>query len=126
MKQNLNILIAASMLLNSGFFIYAMGQRVQGNIVSQTAISTRQKALINVVKHVKSDTCWRSHSKIIYKLGDVLPLPGSSTGKIPTSCIYVPATKQFLDVAYSESELQVQQVFSIREVQNQKSIKENN
>jgi hypothetical protein len=123
MKLNLKAIFLTAALVNLATFGYCLSQQVSQNISSKTAITVRQKALINIAKHVKADTCWKNNSKQVFKLGDVISLQGTDTGKIPTSCIYVPKTKQFLSVSYSSDELLVQHIFSIREVQFQKTVK---
>ncbi len=123
MKLNLKAIFVTAALVNLGTFGYAVSQQVSQNISSKTAITVRQKALINIAKHVRADTCWTNNSKQVFKLNDVISLAGTDTGKIPTSCVYVPKTKQFLSVAYSSDELQIQHIFSIREVKFQKSVK---
>lgn len=97
------------------------GNQIKNNVTSQTAITARQSALLNIAKHVLSDTCWSYSANQKIKIGDPIILKGSATGKIPTSCIYNPQTKQFVEVGYLDSELQAIRIFSIKEVQSAKS-----
>ena len=99
--------------------------------VSISNLSARQKALANIANHVKSKSCWHETSDIPYKIGDPLITKGTQTGQIPTSCFIVTGiesglvsdSKQYLEVAYKNSELQVIRIFSNQELQNQLSIK---
>jgi hypothetical protein len=95
---------------------------ISRNVSSQQASSARSTALLNIAKHVMSDTCWKSPQKTSFKVGDPITTNGTTTGKIPTSCMYAPKSKQFLEIGYIDQELVVVRVFSIKEVQAGKSI----
>ncbi|RUT02727.1 hypothetical protein DSM106972_056470 [Dulcicalothrix desertica PCC 7102] len=126
LKKHLNTIILVGVLGNFSIFSYGMTQQISANVSSQTAISSRQRALVNIAKHVKSDTCWQNKANYPLKINDVIAVEGTETGKIPTSCVYVPKTKQFLNVVYSNGEVTVTRIFSIKEVQNQLSMKGDN
>jgi hypothetical protein len=126
MKQYVNTFIMTGMALNLMCFAFATSQKVSGNITSKTALNEQQQSLVIIAKHARSDTCWKQNTKALAKIGDIVEVPGTITGKVPTSYFYNPTTKQFLYVAYNQSELTIQRIFSIREVRNQLSIKESN
>lgn len=120
MKQ-IQPLIFGAFAVNAACLAVVGGLQVSKNIGSQTALTARQAALTNVAKHVIADSCWSHPTDTKLKIGDPVILPGSATGKIPTSCVYVPKTKQFAEVAYQNSELIAFRIFSIKEVQAAKS-----
>lgn len=107
--------------LNMLSFGVVGGLQINKNVSSKTAVTARQQAVLNIAKHVLSDSCWNYPAYYRLKIGDPIITRGTETGKIPTSCIYSPNTKQFAEVGYLNSELQVIRVFSIKEVQNAKS-----
>ena len=114
-------LIFGAFALNAVSFAVVGGFQISKNVNSTTATTARQAALSNIAKHVISDTCWQHPTDSKLKIGDPVILAGTETGKIPTSCMYAPQTKQFVEVAYENSELQVIRAFSIKEVQAAKS-----
>jgi hypothetical protein len=63
-----------------------------------------------------------TNQDIFFKIGDSVVTQGSETGKLATSCIYSKKSRQFLEVAYLDQELEVIRVFSRKEVQAAKSI----
>lgn len=89
---------------------------------SQTAIATRKQGLETIAKHLKARTCWSDQSEKPFKLGDAVITEGSQNGRLPTECIFAPKPQQFLQVAYTNGELKVIQVYSRQEVRNQLSI----
>lgn len=111
-----------SILLNSAVFGLVTCANVNKNVSSQNASSSRNTALVNITKHVLSDTCLITNQDIFFKIGDSVVTEGSSTGKLATSCIYAKKSKQFLEVAYLDQELEVIRIFSRKEVQAAKSI----
>lgn len=113
--------ILGAFAVNAVSFAVVGGFQVSKNVNSTTATTARQAALSNIAKHVLSDTCWSHSADSKLKIGDPIILPGTETGKIPTSCMYAPKTKQFVEVAYQNSELQVIRAFSIKEVRAAKS-----
>ena len=119
--KHLKPLIFGAFAINVVSFAVVGGLQVSRNISSTTALTARQSALKNIAKHNISDTCWEYPSRYKLKIGDPVILAGTETGKIPTSCVYVPGTKQFLEVGHLNSELQVIRAFSIKEVQAAKS-----
>ena len=125
--KHIQPLIFGAFAANIAAFAVVGGLQVSKNIGSQTAITARQAALTNIAKHVIADSCWSHPTDTKLKIGDPVILPGTATGKIPTSCMFAPKTKQFLEVAYQNSELIAFRIFSIKEVQAAKSqIKANN
>ncbi len=119
--KHIQPLIFGAFAVNVAAFAVVGGLQVSKNINSQTALTARQSALNNVAKHVIADSCWNHPTDTKLKIGDPVILPGTDTGKIPTSCMYAPKTKQFVEVAYQNSELIVFRAFSIKEVQSAKS-----
>ena len=119
--KHLKSLIFGGFAVNALSLLVVTGFQISRNVASTTAITARQAALINIAKHTISDTCWKHPSDTKLKIGDPVILPGTETGRIPTSCMYAPNTKQFLEVGYLSSELQVIRAFSIKEVQSAKS-----
>lgn len=119
--KSLTPIIVGSFILSLVPAAYVLKQHIAGDIKSKTAISFRQKAVINIAKHVLSDTCWQYRAKFPLKIGDAITFKGSTTGKVPTSCAYSPNTKQFVEIGYLDGELQAVRIFSIKEVQNAKS-----
>ena len=119
--KHLKPLIFGAFAVNVVSFAVVGGFQISKNVNSTTATTARQAALSNVARHVLSDTCWSHPTDTKLKIGDPVILPGTETGKIPTSCMYAPQTKQFVEVAYQNSELQVIRAFSIKEVQSAKS-----
>lgn len=98
-------------------------QHIARNVTSNTARMARDKALDTVARHVDSRSCWVKKSRTIpYKIGDSVLFPGTHTGQIPTTCVKVPRTGQYLEVAYLGSELQVIRSFSQTEIDRQLSI----
>lgn len=123
-NQNLNaqVILGAGLSILCG--VYALFNHFNTSRISKENLTARQLALINIAKHVKSESCWQEESNIPYKIGDPFITPGTDTGRIPTSCVFVIGVNQYLEVAYKNSELQVIRIFSVREVKNQLSIKE--
>lgn len=119
--KHLKSIILGAFAMNIASFAVVGGLQVSRNVSSTTALTARQSALKNIAKHNLSDTCWRYPSNHKLKIGDPVLTSGSETGKIPTSCVYAPGAKQFLEVGYLDSELQVIRAFSIKEVQAAKS-----
>ena len=119
--KHLQPLIFGAFATNILAFAVVGGLQVSKNINSQTAITARQAALTNVAKHVMAESCWKYPSDYKLKIGDPIITKGTQTGKIPTSCVYSPKTKQFVEVGYLNSELQAIRIFSIKEVQAAKS-----
>lgn len=117
----LKTLVIGAFTLNLTCVGIVAGNQIKNNVTSQTAITARQSALLNIAKHVLSDTCWNYSTNQKIKIGDPIILKGSATGIIPTSCVYNPKTKQFVEVGYLDSELQAIRIFSIKEVQSAKS-----
>ncbi|MGB3652087.1 MAG: hypothetical protein WBA41_12860 [Rivularia sp. (in: cyanobacteria)] len=117
----LNVAIMGAFTVNMLSFGVVGGLQINKNVSSKTAVTARQQAVLNIAKHVLSDSCWNYPADYRLKIGDPIITRGTETGKIPTSCIYSPNTKQFAEVGYLNSELQVIRVFSIKEVQNAKS-----
>lgn len=93
---------------------------MSSNLSSQNKELARKKGLQIVADHVLSSTCWFNKRNIPYKIGDLLEVDGTKEGKIPTSCIYAKKTRQYLQVAYSGGILQVQNIFSKKEIEAQK------
>ncbi|MEO0839066.1 MAG: hypothetical protein AAF063_09210 [Cyanobacteria bacterium J06643_5] len=100
---------------------YVGSQHIAKNLSSKNQISARQEAALNIAKHVISDTCWSYNADDKLKIGDRVLVKGSETGKIPTSCVYNKPTKQFVEVAYLDKELQAIRIFSIKEIQASRS-----
>lgn len=116
-------LIAVGAVVNFACLGYVTCSQVWSNVTSQTQQQTRVRDLALIARHVRSETCWFNRSKLPFKLNDSIDVAGSEDGKLPTSCIYAPVAKQYLKVGYLDGQLQVLQVFSPKEVQNQLSIK---
>ena len=87
---------------------------------SLALITQRIQALDTIAKHHMAGTCWEVDDKI-YKLGDVLEIPGSADSKSPTSCFYS-KKGQVLHGAYENGLLTVKQVYSKRELYSQISV----
>lgn len=117
----LNVAIIGAFAVNMLSFGVVGGLQIKRNVTSQTATTARQQAVLNIAKHVLSDSCWNYKADYRLKIGDPIITRGTETGKIPTSCIYSPKTQQFAEVGYLNSELQVIRIFSIKEVQSAKS-----
>ena len=111
-----------SILVNGVVFGLVTCANVNKNVSSQNASTSRNTALMNITKHVLSDTCLITNQDIFFKIGDSVVTQGSETGKLATSCIYSKKSRQFLEVAYLDQELEVIRVFSRKEVQAAKSI----
>ena len=124
--KHLKPLIWGTAIVNGFCFFVVVGQLVSKQVQSKTAITGRQSALVNVVKHVKSDSCWLDDSDVPFKIGDPVITPGSESGRIPTSCVRVPKVSQYLEVAYKNGELIAKRIFSDKEVRSQLSIEEQN
>ncbi len=97
---------------------------IQSRLDSQNLLTTRQQGLKTLAQHFKSDTCWSIKSKEPFKLGDLVNVPGSMIGKIPTECVKSPKTQQILQVTYFGDQLVVKNVYSPKELRSQLSIKE--
>jgi hypothetical protein len=120
MKFASNPLIKPLLALNAIALICASTVVVSTRVRSDTALVKRSKGLEIIANHVLSRSCWKSEEREPFKIGDRIIMNGS--GKIPTSCIYSPATKQFLQVGYLNGELQVLNIFSVQETKNQISL----
>ncbi|KOP23481.1 hypothetical protein AMR41_26235 [Hapalosiphon sp. MRB220] len=92
---------------------------VSERVRSDTSLTKRSKGLEILANHVLSKSCWTSFAEDPYKISDVITTNGSVKGRIPTSCIFVPATQQFLQVGYLNGDLQVLHVYSRQELKNQ-------
>ena len=121
LKNKLSLQIWGTTLISVGCSVVALVLVFSKESVSHQQLTARQKALVNITKHVKSETCWTDNSDVAYKIGDPLITPGSETGKIPTSCVIAPKVNQYLEVAYKDSELQVIRIYSGKEVNAQLS-----
>jgi hypothetical protein len=119
-------LICIGAALNIICLGYITCNQVWSSVTSKNQIQARSKGLITIAQHVKSETCWFNQSGTAFKIGDSVNLAGTQNGRIPTSCIIAPKTKQYLQVGYLENDLQVTQIYSPKEIQNQLSIKEDN
>lgn len=122
MKNKLSPRIWGTTFISIGCAVVALGLVFSKESASVQQITARQKALVNIAKHVKSETCWLDDSDVVYKIGDPLITPGSETGRIPTSCVIASHVGQYLEVAYKNSELQVTRIYSEKEVNSQLSI----
>ena len=107
--------------VNLASFAVVGGFQISRNVSSTTAITARQAAVLNIAKHVLSDSCWEYPADIRLKIGDPIITKGSATGELPTSCVYAPNTKQFIEAGYLNNELQAIRIFSIKEVQSARS-----
>lgn len=119
-------IIAVATAVNISCLGYVFANSIWANVNSQAQQQTRVRDLALIARHVKSETCWFSKNNTPFKLHDAINVAGSEDGTIPTSCIYAIATKQYLKVGYLNGKLQVLQVFSPKELQNQLSIKGEN
>ena len=117
----LNVAIIGAFAVNMLSFGVVGGLQIKSNVTSKTATTARQHAVLNIAKHVLSDSSRNYKADYRLKIGDPIITRGTETGKIPTSCIYSPKTQQFAEVGYLNSELQVIRIFSIKEVQSAKS-----
>ncbi|NJM19900.1 MAG: hypothetical protein HC907_14985 [Richelia sp. SM1_7_0] len=115
----LNPLIMGAFAVNVASFAVVGGLQISRNVTSTTSITARQSAVLNIAKHVLSDSCWEYQADNRLKIGD--PIITKSSGKLPTGCVYSPQTKQFIEVGYLSGELQAIRIFSIKEVQSAKS-----
>ncbi len=109
--------------VNAVCLLVVGGNSVAQQVSSQNQLTARRQGLEAIAKHIKADTCWSNNAEIPFKLGDEITLKGTADGKIPTECIRVPKTAQYLQVAYSGGILRVNQAYSNTEVRNQLSIK---
>ena len=107
--------------INLASFAVVGGFQISRNVSSTTATTARQSAVLNIAKHVLSDSCWEYPADIRLKIGDPIITKGSATGELPTSCVYSPNTKQFIEAGYLSGELQAIRIFSIKEVQSARS-----
>ncbi|MCP6758357.1 MAG: hypothetical protein NHB32_06150 [Fischerella sp. CENA71] len=114
-----NPAIKPLLALNAAALICTSVVVVSDRVRSDTSLTKRSKGLEILANHVLSKSCWSSFAEAPYKIGDILATTGSEKGRIPTSCIYVPATQQFLQVGYLGGDLQVLHVFSRQELKNQ-------
>ncbi|BAZ71338.1 hypothetical protein NIES4106_61350 (plasmid) [Fischerella sp. NIES-4106] len=122
MKFASNPIAKPLLTLNAIALICTSTVVVADRVRSDTSLSKRSKGLETLANHVLSKSCWSSFAEDPYKIGDVITSTGSEKGRIPTSCIYVPATQQFLQVGYLNGDLQVLNVFSRQELKNQISL----
>jgi hypothetical protein len=123
-QRKTNILIAVGVSLNILALAAVVGTTISNKVTSQNKIDARRKSLVDVVKHVKVQTCWVTLQPEPFKIGDAVTTSGTTNGKIPTTCVRAPKTNQYLMVGYANGQLQVTQAFSNTEIQNQKSLGE--
>jgi hypothetical protein len=126
MQLQTNILIPVLAGVNIVCLGIVGATTISQRVDSQNQITARRQSLAVMAKHILSDTCWVNKASVPFKIGDYVPTEGTKEGRIPTSCVKVPKTSQYLKVAYYQGFLKVEQVFSNTEIRNQLSIKEKN
>jgi hypothetical protein len=95
--------------------------QINANLASDRAELTRQNALMVTAKHVIADTCWQILLKKPLLIGDSINI-GSLSSKTPTACFK--GNGEYGFAAYTNGQLKITQVFSIKEIQAAKSILE--
>lgn len=120
MKYSIHPIFYVALGLNIGCFLAATCINFAKSQASLALITQRIQALDTIAKHHMAGTCWEVDDKI-YKLGDVLEIPGSADSKSPTSCFYS-KKGQVLHGAYENGLLTVKQVYSKRELYSQISV----
>lgn len=124
MKFAIPYIIPVGVAINLVCLAVVASHSVGFRINSKNQLSARQLGLRTVAQHYKSDSCWTIDSDQPFKLGDLVNVPGSLIGKIPTGCVKSPNTQQFLHVAYLDGQLIVRNVFTPTELRNQLSTKD--
>ena len=119
MKFTIHPLIFAGVILNLATLSFVGSRVVATRLNSQNAQTARKEGLSLVANLYKADNCWIIESSTPYKLGDLVRVPGTLLGRMPTSCVQSPGTQQILHVAYLNDELIVQHAYSVRELRNQ-------
>ena len=120
MKYSIHPIFYVALGLNIGCFSLATYFNFAKTQATQILITQRIQALDTIAKHHIAGTCWEVDDKI-YKLGDVIEIPGTADSKSPTSCFYS-KRGQVLHGAYENGLLTVKQVYSKRELYNQISV----
>jgi hypothetical protein len=93
--------------------------QISANVNSQNAIKGRQQGVEAIAKYQYVDNCQTNPATESVKIGSIIPDNGKGT--IPTSCVRVPATKQYLYVGYKDGNVTVLYVYTDTEVKNQLS-----
>lgn len=93
--------------------------KISANLNSERSELARQKALRTTAQHVLADTCWQLAGNEPLRIGDRIDI-GSMTARSPTACFK--GSGQYGFAAYINSQLQITQVFSAREIQAAKSL----
>ncbi len=103
-----------------GLACLGMGIEASMRAVSPVAKNNaRVQALAQIVNHVYADTCYVVKTQDSPNIGTPIKLKGG--GRLPTSCLYYPASNQYAYIGQLNYQLQVLYVFSQTEVNKAKS-----
>jgi len=94
--------------------------QISANVTSQNQIKDRAEKLEAIAKYHRVNNCQVNPATESVKIGSIIPDNG--LGKIPTACVKVPATKQYLYVGYKNNQVTVQYVYTETEVANKLSV----
>lgn len=92
--------------------------QVSANLNSERSESARQKALRVTTQHFLADSCWQIQGDEPLRIGDRIDI-GNPSAKTPTACFR--GNGQYGFAAYVNNQLQITQVFSVKEIQAAKS-----